>query len=59
MGREGENFERQGRNFLGGNQIFQDREGGTSDAKIIMKMILIQVKSEISLSSISLYLKQF
>ena len=39
------NFQRQGRNFLGRNQIFLDQAGGGTqncDTKIILKMILIQ-----------------
>ena len=39
------NFQRQGRNFLGGSQIFLDQAGGGTqhcDTKIILKIILIQ-----------------
>ena len=39
-GRGEENFERQGRNFLGRNQLFLHQQGGSheSDGKMILKM---------------------
>ena len=50
------NFQRQGRNFLGGGyQIFLDQAGGTqnSDTKVILKIILIsKVTSEIGFLNI-------
>ena len=57
-----ENFERQGRNLLGGSQIFLVQAScGThnGNAKIILKVILILFKVRIQFLNVSLNLKLF
>ena len=57
-----ENFQRQGRNFLGGDQIFLDQAGGNSKLRHKNNFendIDSKVTSEIGFLNISLYSKQF